>query len=118
MADKLRAPDAVVAGYRRRLGDSALASRVLAPPEIGASYLLWVCESLAEAERVRDSLTRSGIGHRLWYGGGLHRQAAYRDLPRDPLAVTDDLAPRVLGVPLAPDLSDKAIARVVDALAA
>ena len=40
----------------------------------------------------------------------------FRIVPRDALAVTEDIGRRPLGLPMAPDLSDEAIERVVAGL--
>jgi dTDP-4-amino-4,6-dideoxygalactose transaminase len=53
---------------------------------------------------------------RLWYGLGLHCQSHFANCPRDPLPVSDRLAPSLLGLPMAPDLSAAAVDRVVAAV--
>ena len=65
---------------------------------------------------MRDSLTVGRIEFRLWYGNGLHTQPHFQDLSRDNLDVTERLAPVLIGVPVAVDLSDGDIDRVVLAL--
>jgi dTDP-4-amino-4,6-dideoxygalactose transaminase len=89
----------------------------VATPEVGASYVLFRCTGAAESQRVRDSLSRAGVGHRLWYGRGLQAHSAFAAAPRDRLAVTESLAPCLVGLPLAPDLPEATIAYVADALA-
>jgi dTDP-4-amino-4,6-dideoxygalactose transaminase/SAM-dependent methyltransferase len=106
----------VVDGYRRRAAEAGLGDRMIVPPRVGASYVLFRCADSGEADRVQDALTAAGIGHRLWYGAGLHRQRRFRDAPRERLEVTDELAPCLLGIPLAPDLEPAAVAEIVDAL--
>jgi dTDP-4-amino-4,6-dideoxygalactose transaminase len=71
----------------------------------------------AQADACRASLTAAGVDYRLWYGRGLHGQDYYAALPRTDLGVTDDLAPRLLGLPFAPDLGEADIARVARAIA-
>jgi dTDP-4-amino-4,6-dideoxygalactose transaminase len=114
---KAAALEAVVDQYRRGLAEERLSDRLVASPDIGASYVLFRCDDRREAERVQRHLTRSGIDHRLWYGRGLHRHGEYATLPRDPLANTERLAPCLVGVPLATDLDEETIARIVEALA-
>ena len=59
----------------------------------------------------------AGVDYRLWYGNGLQHHAAFAGLPHEPLEITEELAPCLLGVPLAPDLADATVAHVVNALA-
>jgi dTDP-4-amino-4,6-dideoxygalactose transaminase len=58
----------------------------------------------------------SGVGFRQWYGGGLLAQPCFRDAPHDRLDVTARLAPLLIGLPVAPDLSDHEIDRIAGAL--
>lgn len=58
----------------------------------------------------------SGIGTLRWWGGGCHAQPAYRDCPRKPLPVTEDLARRCTGLPFWQDLPAAGIAVVCAAL--
>ena len=117
-ADKRRRFERVVAKYRDALDGAGFADRLIASPAIGASYALFRCSDRAESEAVRTSLRGAGIGHRLWYGEGLHRHAHFANAPRDRLDATEALAPCLLGIPIAEDLPDGAIGRVVQALAA
>jgi dTDP-4-amino-4,6-dideoxygalactose transaminase len=114
---KRRALKAVVDNYRRRLDNTGISGRLVAAPDIGASYVLFQCKDATEADRVQESLTRSKVDYRLWYGRGLHHHASFAELPRDQLDVTEELAPCLLGIPLAPDLAEETIAAVVNALA-
>ena len=107
---------AVTDSYRRHLQEVGLVDRIVAAPEIGASYALFSCQDAAEVDRVESSLEREAVDYRRWYGRGLHMDAYFRELSRDDLDVTESLALRLLGVPLAPDLADTDIARTVQAL--
>lgn len=93
---KQLALEVVLDSYRRRLDDAGLAGRLVATPDIGASYVLFRCKDAAEADRVQRSLTRSKVDYRLWYGRGLHHHASFAELPRDQLDVTEELAPCLL----------------------
>lgn len=101
----------VVDSYRRLLGD-----RFHGAPDIGLSYGLLLCRTVAEVTSVLKSFETAEIGSRHWYGEGLHRQTLYTGAARDTLAVTDDLAPRLIGLPMAPDLAEADIARVAAAV--
>ena len=113
--EKRLALEAVADEYRRRLEDAGL-SGLVATPDIGASYIIFRCDDAAEADRVHESLRQAGVDHRLWYGRGLHHHASFAGLRREELAVTEELAPCLVGVPLAPDLTEATIGQVVDAL--
>ena len=102
--------------YRRQAIDAGLDERVFTAPQLCSSYVLFDAGDAHTGERVRAALDRGGIGHRLWYGLGLHHQPSFADYPADALPVTDALAPRLVGLPMAPDLDAAAIARVVAAL--
>jgi dTDP-4-amino-4,6-dideoxygalactose transaminase len=115
--DKLAALNDLAERYRRHITEAGLADRLYAAPEIGPNYVLFSCRDNAEAERVQDGLRRSLVDSRLWYGKGLQHQTYYADHPRGDLAVTERLAPCILGLPVAPDLPDTAVARVVTVLA-
>ena len=115
--EKHAALRAVVAEYRRLLEQHDLATRLVATPDVSATYVLFSCFDTDEAIHVRNSLSRSGVGHRLWYERGLHHHAAFSGAARDDLAVTEAIAPRLIGIPVAPDLPDSTVAYVVDALA-
>jgi dTDP-4-amino-4,6-dideoxygalactose transaminase len=102
--------------YRHRLAECGLSGRVVATPSISATYVLFRCPDAAASLRVQDSLRRFRVGHRLWYGWGLQHHSAFADVPHDNLRVTEDIAPCLIGIPVAPDLSDATTAYVVGAL--
>ncbi len=115
---KLQAFGAVAEGYQRRMADAGLSGWLRSMPNVAPNYVLLQCPSVARAELVQSSLSRSGIDSRLWYGRGLHTQTYFAEVPRGNLEVTESLAPRVLGLPMAPDLMDNSIERVVAAVVA
>lgn len=102
--------------YDRLASGMKLAHRFVLAPEIAGCYVVFRCASPAEACKVQDTLEEQHIDYRLWYGLGMHRQSYFRALSRDDLATTDRIAPLALGLPVAPDLSEEAIARVTAAL--
>lgn len=104
----------VVNCYRKWLGERDFAGA----PSIGLSYALFECSDAAEAEAIQRELQRRCIDTRLWYGKGLHHQTYFSTAPRDPLDVTGNIAPRLVGLPIAPDLTEAGITRVVSALTA
>jgi dTDP-4-amino-4,6-dideoxygalactose transaminase len=113
---KLEALEAVADLYRRVVGGKGLADRLVTQPDIGASYVLLQSPDAASRRAIESRLDAVGVEHRLWYGEGLHRNEYFSALPRDGLPVTERLGATVLGLPLAPDLDEEAVARVAGAL--
>ena len=82
-----------------------------------SSYCNVVLPERVNPRTVIDGLCRAGIDTRRWWGLGCHRQPAFARFPRTSLPVTEDLAPRVLGLPFWVDLNPSVADRVVFALA-
>ncbi len=61
------------------------------------------------AETVGRELAGRGIGTRQWWGGGLHRHAAFAQCPRSDLQATEILAGKVIGLPCWRDLPNDKI---------
>jgi dTDP-4-amino-4,6-dideoxygalactose transaminase len=114
--DKREALHDVIRSYGRMLDAAGLADRLFGAPDIGGAYGLFL-GGREETARIEESLRRHGVDYRLWYGRGLHHQSYYQDLPRAALDVTEDLAPRLLGIPAGRHLTEPMIQRVVAALA-
>lgn len=79
-------------------------------------YALFHASDPAEARGVARELSRAGIGHRFWYGRGLHRQPEFSACPAEPLPITEDLTSRLVGLPFACDLGREEIGAVLAAL--
>jgi dTDP-4-amino-4,6-dideoxygalactose transaminase len=108
----------VIDCYRRCLNQAGLLDRFVGAPDIGLSYVLFQCRDATEAERVQAALWRSEVGTRLWYGTGLHRHPHFATRHfLENLTVTEAVAPRILGLPMAPDLSEPQIKRIVGIVA-
>lgn len=106
------------AAYRRIAAACGLDGRIVTAPRIGSCYALFVARDGSEAGAVQRSLQLAGIDFRRWYGSGLHREPYFRTAPRDDaLANTDRLARCILGLPMAPDLTEAEVRRVVAAIA-
>jgi dTDP-4-amino-4,6-dideoxygalactose transaminase len=114
--EKLAALNSLAERYRRYMKAAGLADRLYTAPDIAPNYVLFRCCNAAEAERASRSLSANHIDFRLWYGRGLQHQAYYTDRPHLELAVTDELAPCLLGLPVAPDLSKVSVVRIASAL--
>jgi dTDP-4-amino-4,6-dideoxygalactose transaminase len=108
----------VIDCYQRLTRQAHLSERLIVSPDVSTSYVLFVCRSKDESASIQEELERSAVDFRLWYGTGLHKHTYFSDLPRDRLDVTEAIAPRLLGLPIAPDLSEASVDRVVKALTA
>ena len=117
--DKRRALEDVARGYRRALFELDLADRLFATPDVSVSYALFDCRAADAAVAIRRSLASRGIDSRRWYGEGLGEHEYLADAARaGDLAVTQALGCRLLGLPVAPDLTAGEIGRVATTLAA
>jgi dTDP-4-amino-4,6-dideoxygalactose transaminase len=87
-------------------------NRPIVAPHVASCYALLQAETCATSQKLQKDFECAGVDTRLWYGTGLQDQHCYRDLPRDSIPVTENLAPRLIGLPVAPDLSDEAIERI------
>lgn len=112
-ADFLR----VIACYRQHLERVGLGARLVAAPDVCSNYILFRCTDAAESSRVQDVLREHRAEFRLWYGLGLHHQPYFADCSADQLWATDELAPCLLGLPMATDLPEASVRRIVTALA-
>lgn len=106
----------VAVSYRRSL---AAISGISFPQGFGEQ---WIASTVTlglpagSMDRTLSALAAAGIGVRRWWGGGLHRHAAFADLPRMPMPVTETLVATQLGLPCWTDLPDETIARICSVL--
>jgi dTDP-4-amino-4,6-dideoxygalactose transaminase len=103
--------------YRESFDRLGLADRLSCGPDVASIYVLFQARTQLEANDVAASLAQDGISHRLWYGGGLQTHTHFASCSSDPLPVTEDLAPRLLGLPFAVDLEARAVERIGAAVA-
>jgi len=68
----------------------------------------------AGAEAVGRELAAHRIGTRRWWGGGLHRHAAFQNFPKGDTNHTDELAESVIGLPCWRDLPNDKIEEISD----
>ena len=89
-------------------------------PGYGNGWVSCYCnvKTRAPAAEVIERLAAKGIETRRWWQSGVHEQKAYRDFPSDPLAVTEQLASTVFGLPFSHDLDDARLHRVIEGLEA
>lgn len=103
---------AVAQAYRHQLANRA---DIAFQPGFGPDW----CGSVIVARFVGGDqadiaarLQANGVDSRLWWGEGVHRQAAFEALDRLPLPVTERLARETLGLPFFSDLALDDITRV------
>jgi len=115
----LAARERVARGY-----DTRLAGAVTVPARVPDSTSAWAIYALllpdgAARERVQANLKARGIPSAIYYPKPLHLQPAYRahhDEARLPAA--EDIATRILALPIHPDLSDADVAAICEVVLA
>jgi UDP-2-acetamido-2-deoxy-ribo-hexuluronate aminotransferase len=102
--------------------DSRLGNAVTTPVRVADSTSAWAIYAIllpdaASRDRVQASLRADGVPTAIYYPRPLHQQPAYsqhHDGAR--LPVSEDLAQRILALPIHADLSEAAMAHVCDAV--
>jgi dTDP-4-amino-4,6-dideoxygalactose transaminase len=106
----------VAANYRQEAARAGMVDRFIVTPEISSSYVLLACGDPAQAQSAAKNLDERRIGYRFWYGAGLHAHQHFRAAPHDELPTTHRLGATIMGLPVAPDLPEDTVARIVSAL--
>jgi UDP-2-acetamido-2-deoxy-ribo-hexuluronate aminotransferase len=118
-ADELAAREKIATYYDSRLGNA-----VVTPARVPDSTSAWAIYAIllkdgATRELVQAKLHDDGVPTAIYYPRPLHLQPAYRDAHDGAaLPVSEDLATRILALPIHPDLDDVATARICDAVIA
>ena len=105
-----------------RYYDSRLGNAVATPARVPDSTSAWAIYAIllrdaAEREHVQGSLKAAGVPTAIYYPRPLHRQPAYRDHHDGAaLPVSEDLAERILALPIHPDLAEGDTAHICDRL--
>jgi dTDP-4-amino-4,6-dideoxygalactose transaminase len=115
-AQKCQALATVANSYRQRLNLVGLTNHFVGAPAVAGCYALFGASNVPESARLQQSLSRSDVEFRLWYGDGLLKQRYFADLPHDSLDVSERMAPLLIGLPMATDLPNAVIDRVIAAL--
>ncbi len=117
--DELAARERVAAAY-----DAALAGHVATPARVADSRCAWAVYSIllpdgAARARMQAGLQAVGVPTAIYYPRPLHLQPAYAAAhDGSALPVSEDLASRILALPIHADLADGDVARVCTAVAA
>jgi dTDP-4-amino-4,6-dideoxygalactose transaminase len=115
--EKLAALQRVAGLYRTEAEGAGIPHHLITTPEISSCYILFRSTNTLQAAAVTSALKRDGIGYRFWYGGGLQSQPHFQKARRDDgLEVTEQTAGTLIGLPVAPDLDGRTVARVVATL--
>jgi dTDP-4-amino-4,6-dideoxygalactose transaminase len=108
---------AVAQAYREAADERGLGEQLIVAPNIASNYALLDAGSPSAAKDVVAALRADNIESRWWYGYGLHHEPYWRSAERDPLPVTDSIAPSIVGLPMYRDISLADITRVIDCAA-
>jgi dTDP-4-amino-4,6-dideoxygalactose transaminase len=107
-----------------RIYDSRLGNAVTIPARVADSISAWAIYAIllrdgAARDRTRAGLKAAGVPTAIYYPKPLHRQPAYAAAHDGAaLPVSQDLATRILALPIHPDLTEADVARVCDAVLA
>jgi dTDP-4-amino-4,6-dideoxygalactose transaminase len=104
--------------------DARLANAVGVPARVGDSVSAWAIYSIllpdaATRERMQAGLRAAGVPSAIYYPRPLHAQPAYRDAhDGTALPVSEDLATRILALPIHPYLTEADVDRICAAVCA
>ena len=118
--DELGRREEIAQLYDRRLGNLVgVPARVPDSTSAWAIYAVLLADGAAR-DRVQAAMKAAGAPSAIYYPRPLHRQPAYAAYHDEAarLPVSEDLATRILALPIHPDLSDAEAERVCDAVAA
>ena len=96
--------------------------RVTIPKRVADSTSAWAIYAIlladaATRDRVQTSLKEDGVPTAIYYPRPLHRQPAYSaQHDGSGLPVSEDLAGRILALPIHPDLTDADVDRICEAV--
>jgi UDP-2-acetamido-2-deoxy-ribo-hexuluronate aminotransferase len=117
--EELEARERIARAY-----DQRLANAVTTPKRVPDSTSAWAIYSIllpdeATRDRVQMALRGDGVPTAIYYPRPLHRQPAYSAHHDNlELPVSDDLATRILALPIHPDLTDEDVERICIAVLA
>ncbi|HTW68762.1 MAG TPA: DegT/DnrJ/EryC1/StrS aminotransferase family protein [Acetobacteraceae bacterium] len=117
--EELAARERIARYYDSRLGNAlTIPARVPDSTSAWAIYAI-LLRNAAERDHVQASLKAAGVPTAIYYPRPLHRQPAYRDHHDGAaLPVSEDLAQRILALPIHPDLTEADTPHICDTLLA
>ncbi len=107
-----------------RVYDSRLGNAVTIPARVADSTSAWAIYAIllpdgAARDRMQAGLKAAGVPSAIYYPKPLHRQPAYAATHDGAaLPVSEDLATRIMALPIHPDMTEEDVARVCDAVLA
>lgn len=107
----------VAACYAQIAARLGIDSTLNVAPAIASNYVILDAATAEHSDTIGAALTSRRIGYRLWYGRGLRRIASFQTFESAELTVTDDLAARLIGLPMAVDMQADDIEYVLGAIA-
>src|ERR1700742_4383372 len=117
--EELQARERIARTYDQRLGNA-----VTTPKRVSDSTSVWAIYAIllpdeAARDRTQAALRADGVPTAIYYPRPLHRQPAYSE-QHDvaSLPVSEELATRILALPIHPDLTDNDVERVCAAVCA
>jgi UDP-2-acetamido-2-deoxy-ribo-hexuluronate aminotransferase len=117
--EELAAREHIARAYDQRLGNA-----VVTPARVADSTSAWAIYAIllpdqAVRDRVQAALRDDGVPTAIYYPRPLHLQPAYRDQhDATSLPVSENLAHRILALPIHADLNDEAVDQICDAVLA
>lgn len=117
LADRRQSYASVSNAFLRAAETRGLAAQVLVSPDVSSAYALFVAANHTDARRTQTALTAASVDWRQWYEEGLHTQSHFAGCEHDPLPVTSEVSPRVIGLPMAIDMASDEINDVLDVIA-
>ncbi len=117
--EELRIRERIARTYDQRLGNAVtIPARVANSESAWAIYAILLPDSAART-RMQDGLKAAGVPSAIYYPKSLHQQPAYAQAhDGTALPVSEDLATRIMALPIHPDLSDAQIDRICSAVLA
>lgn len=115
--EELAARERIARTYDQRLGNA-----LQTPMRVADSTSAWAIYAVllrdgASREGVQAALKARGVPTAIYYPRPLHKQPAYRaQHDGAALPVSEDLAERILALPIHPDLTEADLARICDAV--
>ncbi len=117
--EELEARERIACVYDQRLGNA-----VTTPKRVANSTSAWAIYAIllpdeAARDRTQAALRADGVPTAIYYPRPLHRQPAYSaQHDGSALPISENLAGRILALPIHPDLTDEDVGRICDAVLA
>ncbi len=104
---------AVADTYRNAANAHGISQRLYVAPDVASNYAIVDAGNATLAVELSAALGAERIESRLWYGTGVKTEPYWRNAEADSLDITARIAPSLVGLPMAPDLDDIDVERVV-----